>query len=147
MPSKSLSNEFVDEDNARTNDSGIRTIQAYYPSNLAGRHIRNAVTGAKYPWRVGSKESKLLFRVTDSSGICDKNGFVITKANVKDPHSTAHENDNKLTMSRDPNQCYYDSPEDYMRHRNVALSREIVDNWSLKRDELGAALEREVESN
>ena len=40
----------------------------FYPSNVQGKFIVNAVTGVAYPWRVGSIYEDLLWKVCDASG-------------------------------------------------------------------------------
>ena len=141
MPSKPLNNEMLDDKTATAfEEEDVETIRLYYPSNLMGRPIRNAVTGARYPWRVGSKESKLLFRVIDSTSNCDKNGYVITNANVKDLNSTAPADAKKMVYSRDPNHCYYESPHQYMQHHNISLNSNLILDWKNKTDMLHAAL-------
>ena len=48
----------------------------YYPSNIVGTTIVNAVTGKPYDnWYVGSLSENNLFRVIDSTGNCNKEGF------------------------------------------------------------------------
>ena len=46
----------------------------YYPSNIHGTKIRNAITGKQYTSFVGSKDEKKFFRVIDATGLYDGNG-------------------------------------------------------------------------
>tara|TARA_Y100000591_G_scaffold323952_1_gene342593 strand:- start:609 stop:1028 length:420 start_codon:yes stop_codon:yes gene_type:complete len=138
MPSKSLNDTHKTEDVMNTRK--VRRVRHYYPSNMMGRRIINAVTGSEYPWAVGSKQSKLLFCVHDSSGMCDKNGYLVTRTNCKEPNSVNPADEKKLVSSRNPNKCYYESPNEYMLHRNVKLSRAFIEDWKAKNAELRAQL-------
>ena len=42
--------------------------QSCYYSDIVGEYIKDAVTGAKYPWKVGSKDDERFFRVTYTTG-------------------------------------------------------------------------------
>jgi hypothetical protein len=88
----------------------------YYPSNVAGKFIKNAVTGVEYPWRVGSLDALRLFKVVDTVGNYDSNGCKI-KVKSKD-----YPNPN-------PNQCYYDSPQQCMTHRKMSFQPELIERW------------------
>ena len=46
----------------------------YYPSNINGTKIRNAITGKQYNSFVGSKDENNFFKVIDSTGKYDSNG-------------------------------------------------------------------------
>lgn len=81
---------------------------AYYPSNAADTRIVNAITGEKYPCKVGSKDSLRLFRVTDSSGTHDSNGYRISHR-MRDSDSY---------VGKGANTLYYSSPQEYVQHRN-----------------------------
>ena len=45
----------------------IRTANKYHPSNVMNQYIVNAITGVKYPYRVGSKDSLRLYKVIDTT--------------------------------------------------------------------------------
>lgn len=89
--------------------------RTYYPSNIPEQYVVNAVSGAPYPFRVGSFESLRLFHVTDATGACDSRGV-------------------RGTLNREPNHLYYTDPEEYMRHRGGrhAFDRAFVDGWRSK---------------
>tara|TARA_Y100000741_G_scaffold351059_1_gene321772 strand:- start:4646 stop:4930 length:285 start_codon:yes stop_codon:yes gene_type:complete len=54
----------------------MKTIPKYYPSNIHGSKIRNAITGKPYDnYYVGSFDEKKFFRVIDSTGNYDNNGI------------------------------------------------------------------------
>jgi len=89
---------------------------AYYPSNIPDRFILNAVTGAKYPWKVGSLASARLFKVVDTLGTYDSDGFRIK------PKSKNYPNPN-------PNHLYYDSPQQFMTHRKAQVQPELLARW------------------
>ena len=138
MPSKSLNDSHADENVMDSHK--VKRARKYYTSNMMGRKIKNAVTGSEYPWVVGSKKSQLLFCVHDSSGSCDKNGYIVTRTNYKEPDSTKASDVKKLVNSRNPNKCYYESPNEYMLHNNVKFSREFINNWKNKNAELRSKL-------
>ena len=73
-----------------------------YGSNGVGTRIRNAVSGSKTPYLVGSRHEDLFFKVTESSGV---NG------------------------RKEPLQLYYDSPEQYENHFFVLLDSSVKSNW------------------
>ena len=77
----------------------------FYPSNVQGRFIVNAVTGVAYPWRVGSIYEDLLWKVCDASGRRGK-----------------YESD----------MYFYDSPKQAIIHRRYradVYSAETLDWW------------------
>ena len=77
----------------------------FYPSNVQGRFIVNAVTGVAYPWRVGSIYEDLLWKVCDASGRRGK-----------------YESD----------MYFYDSPKQAISHRRYradVYSAETLDWW------------------
>ena len=138
MPSKSLNDSHTNE--SVTDSDKVKRMRRYYPSNMMGRKIKNACTGAEYPWPVGSAKSKLLFCVHDSSGSCDKNGYIVTRTNYKEPDSTKASDAKKLVNSRNPNKCYYESPNEYMVHTKAKLSKEFINNWKNNNAKLRAEL-------
>lgn len=83
---------------------------SYYPSNVEGERIIDAVTGAKYPWRVGTYEEKRFFKVIDASDIMETNG-------------------KQSYNKRSSNFLYYQSPESYMKHKNVVLEESVITEW------------------
>lgn len=92
----------------------------YYPSNISDSFIRNAVTGRPYPFKVGSNESRRLFKVIDTIGNIDSNGRkiqVIKKHGVFTP------------INANPNHLYYNSPEEYMRHMHYQVQPELIKKW------------------
>ena len=105
-----------DADAAASADDG-EWRRSYHPSNFQEQYVVNAVTGAPYPFRVGSLESLRLFHVTDATGTCDSRGL-------------------RGTLNREPNHLYYTDPQEYMRHRGgrQALDRAFVEAWRSKVD-------------
>lgn len=86
----------------------------YYPSNKDGYYIVNAVTGHRYPWKVGSYNSYRLYKVTDSTGFNDRDGYRIQKND--DPNY-------------EPNFLYYDSPEQASKHLRTKLDPRVALEW------------------
>jgi len=94
----------------------------YYPSNIPQTFVRNAVTGVKYPFLVGSNEQRQLYKMVDAMGTCDTEGFIIKDRN----------NLPNLT----PNHLFYDSPEQCMSHLNVVIPFEDIKRWREKTQKL-----------
>ena len=106
--------------NIKSNSTGKRK---YYPSNVPEMHILNAMTGVKYPFKVGSYSSLRLYNVIDATTVCDNKGFII-------------KNTDKDTETGCMNSLYYDSPEQYMQHRKVVLDSHRVQAWHKYANEL-----------
>jgi len=83
-----------------------------FPSNIEGNYIVNAVTGAKYPWKVGSLDDQRFFKVTDT-------------ANNVNFYSVDY-------GKRVYNKLFYESPYEYMNHRNIKLDKETINNWLIR---------------
>lgn len=87
----------------------------YYPSNKPQSFIRNAVTGVKYPYMVGSNEQRCLYKIVDSTGTCDADGFVImSKYDLPNPN---------------PNHLFYDSPEQCMSNLRISIQPDDIARW------------------
>ena len=76
-----------------------------YGSGQHGSLIRNAVTGSRYNYLVGSADEDLLFKVTYATG---HNG------------------------RKDPLMLYYDTPEQFENHYFTDVSPEIKKRWLSK---------------
>ena len=83
----------------------------YSTGTTPNQPIRHAITGAKfgyfdgdrrYPFLVGSKQEKLLFKVRVTTGD-DPNRDIVT--------------------------LFYDEPAEFAKHRNVELSESIIEQW------------------
>lgn len=98
--------ESQDGDDSQSRGSGEKKRKRkFYPSNVQGRHIVNAVTGIAYPWRVGSMYEDLLWKVCDSTGRRGK---------------------------YDPDIYFYDSPKqaiDHRRYKSDVYPQESLDWW------------------
>lgn len=73
-----------------------------YGTGTTGSLIRNAVTGKKYDIRVGSADEDILYKVND---VTARNG------------------------RREPLFLYYDSPEQFERHRFTRVSPDVKQKW------------------
>ena len=87
----------------------------YFPSNKAQTYIKNAVTGVPYPYIVGSKEQRLLYKIVDTTGTCDEDGCVIKSRSDLPNHNTNH--------------LFYDSPEQCMSHLRLTINADDVKKW------------------
>jgi hypothetical protein len=82
-----------------------KVIIELYGSGDTGTKIRNAVTGAKTPYLVGSLNEDLFFKVMDASGNNGRKDSLI---------------------------LFYDSPEQYENHQFVMVSQSIKEAWLTK---------------
>lgn len=73
-----------------------------YGSGQQGSRIRNAVTGYRYPYFVGSSDEALLFKVSDATG--------------------RYKRKERLAL-------YYDSPEQFENHHFITLGQHVKDKW------------------
>ena len=114
--------------------------RTYYTSNVSNTFIRNAATGVMYPFKVGSNESRQLFKIVDTTGLYDVNGKRITPPRQRSKTGVAASS--LLQTNPNPNHLYYDSPEEYARHfstkqrLNVNLNPEFVKGWHERRKTL-----------
>jgi hypothetical protein len=81
-----------------------RTIEKY-GSGQVGSRIRNAVTGSRTGYLVGSVDEDLFFKVSDTYG---RNG------------------------RREPLMLFYDSPEQYENHTFNVLDERVKESWHKK---------------
>ena len=109
--------DFYEEDFVNRNQQNAKRSKRprYFPSNTQQAFIKNAVTGVPYPYVVGSKEQSLLYKIVDTTGTCDPDGYVI-KSRADLPNHNA-------------NHLFYDSPEQCMSHLRLSLNPEHVKSW------------------
>ena len=100
--------ESQDGDDSQSRGSGEKKRKRkFYPSNVQGRYIVNAVTGEKYPGHlVGRFHEDLYFSVMLCSG---ENG------------------PNPVTL-------FFESPTQYMKHFHRTVSFKNREDWLNKRD-------------
>ena len=94
-------------------------VKVYY-SDTVGSSILDAVTGAKYPWKVGSKDENKFFKVRSTTS------YANSKAKVSEDWMSASST----------NQAFYISPEQYMSHHMVKLPLEQIQNWHSRVNQL-----------
>jgi len=115
-----MSTEFEDietynEENVLEKTAKKRGRRRYYPSNKSQTYIRNAVTGVKYPYKVGSAAQRSLYKMVDATGTCDGDGFIITsKYDLPNPN---------------PNHLFYDSPEQCMSNLRISINPDDIARW------------------
>ena len=107
--------EVIASDEEIVENSITTPYKKTYYSDVIGSPILDAVTGAKYPFKVGSKDEKKFFKVR--STLAYKNN----SAKLEYPSSAST-----------TNQAFYDNPESYMKHNGVVLSKDILDLWKLR---------------
>jgi hypothetical protein len=90
----------------------------YFPSNKQQSFIKNAATGVAYPYKVGSNEQLMLYKIVDATGTCDEHGYVLkSRSDLPNPNT---------------NHLFFDSPEQCMRHMRLTLNPEDVKRWHEK---------------
>jgi hypothetical protein len=104
-----------------------RSKRAYYTSNIADTYIKNALTGEVYAYKVGSYDSKRLFKVVDTLGLHDKDGRKFEMSKRRGEHKQINSN---------PNHLFYDSPEEYMKHQHTTVQPEFIERWRETRNRL-----------
>ena len=72
----------------------------YYPSNIVGKKIVNALNGKTYESLVGSKDEVNFYRVIDSTGNYDSNG-------------------RRHNGHRTPNKLFFDNEEQYLEYTKL----------------------------
>ena len=90
----------------------LRSGSKRYASDVVGQYIVDAITGAKYPWKVGSKDENRFFKVKDV-------GNTVSWMSKEYGCRVAHK-------------LYYETPSEYMRHCQVNLDKKIIDSWYSK---------------
>ena len=96
------------------NESYAKNSKVYY-SDIVGSPILDAVTGEKYPYKVGSLDENRFFKVRSTVAYKNSNSKNIEFGNAS------------IT-----NQAFYLTPTAYMEHKNVELSQDIKDSWLQK---------------
>ena len=92
-----------------------RNKRSYFPSN--GMYLRNAATGEEYPWKSGSLEATQLFKMVDSTGTHNAEGYKILL------------NSSETLPNPNPNNLYFESPEECMRHQRIVFDANFVKQW------------------
>jgi hypothetical protein len=82
-----------------------------YYSDGVGNYIVDAITGAKYPWLVGSLDERRFFRVTNTN-----------------PNS-AKKGDTKNYDIQSSGKAFYENPYAYMKYNNVELNEHEIKLW------------------
>ena len=98
-----MSKQF-DENKYIPTTNSKKTSKHYFVNNIHRTPIRNAMTGDRYKYRVGTIDEKRFWTVM-----------------VPD-----YNNDTGITEAV---KLFYDSPEQYENHRGVELSRKDKENW------------------
>ena len=124
MHQEDIKEENLDYSSHVNKNSSYGKKPYYYPSNVQDNFIKNAVTGVKYPWRVGSFDASRLFKVVDTIGKYDSSGYKIKLNSNSYPNPS-------------PNHCYYDSPQQFMTHRNMIVQPELIERWKLTQERFG----------
>jgi len=88
----------------------------YYSSDIIGHYIINAINGAKYPWKVGDFDERRFFKVRDTS---NRVSFFSKEYGTGVSHT-----------------LYYETPYEYMKHRNIMLDNEFIKSWYEKKNAL-----------
>lgn len=100
-----------DNDNMDENTVYEPYKKVYY-SDVVGDSIVDAITGAKYPYKVGSVDEHKFFKVRSTTA------YKNYSAKMQYPPSASF-----------TNQAFYETPDAYMNHCYVKLSSDIIENW------------------
>ena len=92
---------------------GFTTVTENVTSNNQDMLIRNGITGEKYAIKKGTKFESELFKVMDTTGRVDEDGFLL----------------NKKKNNPTTNTIYYNSPEEYQRFIGKKLPDFVITNW------------------
>lgn len=84
-----------------------------YYSDVVGSPILDAITGAKYPYKVGTSDEYKFFKVRSTTA------YKNLSAKMQYPACAS------VTA-----QAFYESPDAYMNHHYVKLSDDIVKKWT-----------------
>ena len=116
-PADHLETHYENEESVaqKSRKSGRRR---YYTSNKSQSLICNAVTGEPYTYRVGSRDQGRLYKITDCTGTCDEDGYVITNR--------------KKLPNPNPNHLFYDSPEQCMSHMRISIELDAIKQWRVR---------------
>jgi hypothetical protein len=99
----------------------------YYTSNSPDTFIKNAITGSLYPYKVGSNDSRQLFKLVDTTGNYDKDGVRIKKSKFRGK---------EFCINPNPNHLFYNTPEECIRHLRVIIQPEFIEQWNKRRSGL-----------
>jgi hypothetical protein len=113
--------------NKKNKSGGMK--RRYYPSNIPQTLICNAATGVLYPYRVGTHEQSLLYKIVDATGTCDGNGFLIKKRKHRGAKTDDEEEEQSELPNPNTNHLFFDSPEQCMAHMRVVISPTDVARW------------------
>lgn len=110
-----------------------------FPSNAADSPVLHAVTGDALGPKVGSAGALVLFRVTDSSGLYNEDGYRVTERMRRSDDSAG----------KTPNQLYYRTPSEFETHWGQPAPPSVIEAWTARVDRLfpeGALQEEEWET-
>jgi hypothetical protein len=96
-------------------DRAYQPYKKVYYSDVVGSPILDAVTGAKYPFKVGSVDENKFFKVRSTTAYKNRS--------AKSTYPTC---------ASVTNQAFYENPQSYMSHHSAVLSKEILDKWNEK---------------
>jgi hypothetical protein len=107
-----------EEDNYESNVSYTGNKEVYY-SDIVGSNIRDAITGARVPWNVGSTNERRFFKVMSNTA-----------------YSNPHAKGALGCSGKSARQAFYETPHSYMKHHSVMLDDAVVKAWHDKIDRL-----------
>ena len=112
-----MESSMENETNMKTSEFEVNNMydpyKKVYYSDVVGSAILDAVTGAKYPFKVGSLDEKKFFKVRSTTAYKNRS------AKAANP-----------TCASVTNQAFYENPQSYMKHHTVELSSDILANWN-----------------
>ncbi len=94
-----------------TNVSYTGNNEVYY-SDIVGNNIRDAITGARVPWKVGSIDEHRFFKV--KSTVAYANTYAKGESGCS---------------GNSARQAFYETPYSYMNHHAIILDDALVQSW------------------
>ena len=108
-----------------------RSEPKVFASNIVGQRIVNAMTGSSYEFNVGSKLEERLFKVATSQPFHKHTNFMGEEVIDADGYQI--------------NTLFYDTPEQYEKHKRVTLSDSLKKEWYERHPYVERAIEEEDE--
>lgn len=101
----------AESDDYESNVSYVGNREVYY-SDVVGNTIRDAITGARMPWTVGSTDERRFFKVRSTTAYANSHAKGVLDCG-----------DNSVR------QAFYETPNSYMNHHAVILENDLVNTW------------------
>jgi len=108
---RGIPNDKDDDEEYEPNVSYAGDREVYY-YDIVGDSIRDAVTGARFPWKVGSFDEHRFYKVRSTTAYGNPKA-----KGVQD------------YCGRAARQAFYETPYSYMNHHAIILDEVVVKEW------------------